>query len=246
MMPVLTIRAPIVALAGAVLAAGLAGCDSSPKPKASSYTVQSVKAGFITTGDLGAGTIQVDDSGHAGAHIIYTPPDSVPTCPYVQRADNVTGNVAPAVELPGSNSTGRFVVGPRDPAKTPLATVTEGALVFASSALADKGMDQVNVQTARCPGAFTILGGPPVIIGDYKINNRSFDVSGWRGFAQQLVHTFPADVDPETYDDLVTVVVHRANAIIYVGYEQTKKVGERADSATKVRAALQRTLARLR
>lgn len=233
------------ALAGVVAAAGLAACDSSQKPKASSYTVQSVKTGFITTGDLGAGTIQVDDSGHTGAHIIYTPPDSVPTCPYVQRADTVTGNVAPAVELPGSNSTGRFVVGPRDPAKTPLATVTQGALVFTTAALADKGMDQVNAESAKCPGAFSILGGPPVIIGDYKINSRPFELGGWRGFAQQLVHTFPAGVDPDTYDDLVTVVVHRANAILYVGYEQTKKVGERADSAAKVRDALAHTLERL-
>lgn len=241
----MTTRLLTAALAGAVLAGGLAGCGSSPKPKASSYSLQSVKAGFISTGDLGAGTIQVDDSGHTGAHIIYTPPDSVPTCPYVQRADDVTGNVSPAVELPGSNSTGRFVVGPRDPAKTPLATVTQGALVFKTSALADKGMDQVNTETAKCPSAFSILGGPPVIIGDYKINSRSFELNGWRGFAQQLVHTFPAGVDPDTYDDLVTVVLHRANAILYVGYAQTKNVGDRADSATKVRAALQRTLKRL-
>lgn len=241
----MTTRILTAALAGAVLAGSLAACGSSPKPKAGSYSVQSVKAGFISTGDLGTGTIQVDDSDHAGAHIIYTPPDSVPTCPYVQRADDVTGNVPPAVELPGSNSTGRFVVGPRDPAKTPLATVTQGALVFKTSALADKGMDQVNTETAKCPSTFTILGGPPVIIGDYKINSRSFELNGWRGFAQQLVHTFPAGVDPETYDDLVTVVLHRANAILYVGYAQTKNVGDRADSAKKVRAALEHTLKRL-
>jgi hypothetical protein len=245
MVRVMTTRLVTAALAGVVLAGCLAACDGSPKPKASSYTVQSVKAGFITTGDLGAGTIQVDDSDHTGAHIIYTPPDSVPTCPYVQRADDVTGNVPPAVELPGSNSTGRFVVGPRDPAKTPLATVTQGALVFKTSALADNGMNQVDTETAKCPSAFTILGGPPVIIGNYTINSRPFELNGWRGFAQQLVHTFPADVDPETYDDLVTVVVHRANAILYIGYAQTKKVGDRADSAPKVRAALDHTLKRL-
>lgn len=233
-------------LAGAVLAGGLAACDSSPKPKAGSYTVQSVQAGLITTKDLGPGTIQIDESEqHIGAHVIYTPPDSVPTCPYVQRADTVTSQVAPAVELAGSNSTGRFVVGPRDPARNPLATVTQGALVFKTSLLAAKGMDQVNAETAKCPSAFTIFGGPPQIVGDYKINSRPFELDGWRGFAQQLVHTFPADVDPETYDDLVTVVVHRANAILYVGYAQTKKVGQRADSATKVRSALDHTLDRL-
>jgi hypothetical protein len=82
--------------------------------------------------------------------------------------------------------------------------------------LADQGMDRVQAAAAKCPAAFTILGGPPVIVGNYKTNSRPFRLGEWQGFAQQLVHTFPSDVDPGTYDDLVTVVVRKANAILYV------------------------------
>jgi hypothetical protein len=59
------------------------------------------------------------------------------------------------------------------------------------------------------------------------------------------VHTSPPDVNPDTYDDLVTVVVHKANAILYVGYTQIKTVGQRADTDKKVEALMTKTLARL-
>ena len=219
---------------------GRPGHRGPPPP----YTVASVKTGLITTGDLGAGAIEVDDSGH-GNHIIYTPPDSIPTCPYVQRADDVTTDVSPAVELAGGNSTGRFFVGPRDPSQTPVPVVTEGALVFKTDVLADQGMDKVQAEAAKCPAAFTILGRPPVIVGDYKTNSRPFQLGQWQGFAQQLVHTFPSGVDPGTFDDLVTVVVRKANAIVYVGFEQTKQTGQHADSASKVKDAMKVALGRL-
>jgi hypothetical protein len=239
----MTRTALVIALACAVIA----GCGSGspkkhgPRPP---YTVTSVKAGFITTGDIGPGAIEVDDSGH-GSHIIYTPADSIPTCPYVQRADDVTADVQPALELAGGNSAGRWVVGPRDPAQTPLPVVTQGALVFKTDVLADEGMDRVQAEAAKCPAAFSILGGPPVIVGNYKTNGRPLQIGEWQGFAQQLVHTFPSDVDPGTYDDLVTVVLSNANAILYVGFEQTKQAGQRADSATKVKDAMKVALGRL-
>ena len=235
------------ALAIVLACALLAGCaSSSPKKHGPPppYTVTSVKTGFITTGDLGAAAIQVDDSGH-GNHVIYTPPDSIPTCPYVQRADDVQTKVEPALELAGGNSTGRFVVGPSDPSRTPLPVVTEGALVFKTEVLADQGMDKVQAEAAKCPAAFTILGGPPVIVGNYKTNSRPFQLGDWEGFAQQLAHTYPSEVDGGTYDDLVTVVVHKANAILYIGFEQTKQTGQRADSATKVKDAMKVALGRL-
>jgi hypothetical protein len=234
-------------LAIVLACAVIAGCSSGAAKKhgpTPPYTVTSVKTGFITTGDLGAGAIEVDDSGHSN-HIVYTPPDSIPTCPYVQRADDVTADVSPALELAGGNSTGRFVVGPRDASQTPLPVVTEGALVFKTDVLADTGMDKVQAEAAKCPAAFTILGGPPVIVGDYKTNSRPFQLGEWQGFAQQLVHTFPSGVDPGTYDDLVTVVVRKANAIVYVGFEQTKQTGQRADSASKVKDAMKVALGRL-
>jgi hypothetical protein len=106
-------------------------------------------------------------------------------------------------------------------------------------------MDKVQAAAAKCPAAFTVLGGPPVIVGEYKTNSRPFQLGEWQGFAQQLVHTFPSDVDPRTYDDLMTVVVRKANAILYVGFEQTKQTGQRADSATKVKDAMKVALGRL-
>lgn len=232
----------------ALMCAVLVSCsDGSPRRHGPQppYTVASIKTGFITTSDLGKGAIEVDDSqSHLGAHFTFTAPDSIPTCPYVGRADDVS-DVQSAIELSGGNSTGQWVVGPGDPAQTPLPTVTEGAQVFKTDVLASQGMDKVQAEAAKCPDAYTILGGPPTIVGDYKTNSRPFQVGEWQGFAQQLVHTFPSDVDQSTYDDLVTVVVRKANAILYVGYEQTKQTGQRADSATKVKDALKVALGRL-
>lgn len=237
-------RGLVIVLACALLA----GCGSgSPKKHGPPppYTVTSIRTGFITPSDLGKGAIEVDDSqSHLGAHITFTAPDSIPTCPYVGRADDAA-NVESAIELAGGNSTGQWVVGPGDPSQTPLPTVTQGAQVFKTDVLADQGMDKVQAEAAKCPAAYSILGGPPTIIGDYKTNLRPFQLGEWQGFAQQLVHTFPSDVDQSTYDDLVTVVVRKANAIIYVGYDQTKQTGQRADSATKVKTALKVALGRL-
>jgi hypothetical protein len=111
--------------------------------------------------------------------------------------------------------------------------------------LAAQGMNQVPAEAAKCPATFSILGGPPVIVGNYTINSRPMQLGEWGGFAQQLVHTFPSGVDLGTYDDLVTIVVRKANAILYVGFEQTKQTGERADSATKVKDAMKVALGRL-
>ncbi|HYU05544.1 MAG TPA: hypothetical protein VEL02_17000 [Jatrophihabitantaceae bacterium] len=240
-------RSATLIAAAAVAGAVVAGCTghghATPKVLPP-FTVRSVQSGFITAHDLGDGAIQFADTGH-GAHIVYTPPDSIPTCPYVQRADDVTVTVQPAVELPGGNSTGRVIVGPRDASRTPLPVVTQGAVVFKNDTLAVVGMKTVQAESAKCPAAFTVLGGPPVIIGDYKVNQRPFELAGWHGFAQQLAHTFPPGMDDPTYDDLVTVVVQKANVILYVGFEQTKQTGERADSSSRVRAAMQVALNRL-
>lgn len=237
-------RTALLIMTCAVLVACGTGSPAKHGPQPP-YTVNTIKAGFITTGDVGKGAIEIDDSqAHLGAHFTFTAPDSIPTCPYVGRADDVS-DVQSAIELPGGTTTGQFVVGPSDPARTPLPVVTQGAQVFKSDVLADQGMDKVQAAAAKCPAAFTILGGPPVIVGNYKTNSRPFQLGEWQGFAQQLVHTFPSDVDPGTYDDLVTVVVRKANAILYVGYEQTKQTGQRADSATKVKDAMKVALGRL-
>ncbi|MFJ2033980.1 hypothetical protein [Streptosporangium sp. NPDC087985] len=233
--------------AAGVLALGvLAGCSSEAaepltKPP---YTVDSIRFGLVSPSDLGEGAIEIKDNGHS-SHVVNTPPNSIPTCPYVQRSDDVKVDVEPAVEPVGGNPTGRFIVAPQLVGTSSLPVVTQGAVVFQSSALADDTMNTVVAESAKCPEAFGVLGGPPSVVGAYKVGSRPIEMDGWKGFAQHLVHTSPPEVNPETYDDLITVVVHKANAIIYVGYAQIKAVGQRADSDEKVKALMKTTLARL-
>ena len=118
-------------------------------------------------------------------------------------------------------------------------------MVFQNAQLADAGMKQVNAAAAKCPGSFTILGGPPQILGSYTMNSRPLELHGWKGFAQQLAHTSPHDINPDTYDDLVTVVLHKDNAILYAGFAQIKKTGERADSGAKAEQVMKKSLERL-
>jgi hypothetical protein len=233
-------------LVAALLACGLlAGCGGGSGGSGPQYTVRSVKAGFVRKADLGGkGILAIQDTEHSN-HIIYTPTDSVPTCPYSQRADDLTHRVEPALELNGGNSTGRFILGPENPRRRQIPVVTQGAVVFKSTALAAEGMKRVTAEAAKCPSGFTIFGGPPEIIGHYTVNSRPFAVEGWSGFAQQLAHTSPKDVDPVDYDDLDTVVVRKANAILYAGFALVRKVGQRAESAARAQATLKHTLARL-
>jgi hypothetical protein len=230
-------------LAAIVFAAlALAGCGGNDSP---GYTQRSIKTGFVKPADLGGkDIIEFEDDGVAG-HIIYTPEDSVPTCPYAQRADDAPRGTTAAVQLQGGNSTGRWIVGPNNPTRDAPPVVTQGAVVFQSTQLADAGMKRVNAAAAKCPGSFTILGGPPQIVGTYTVNSRPLDLHGWKGFAQQLAHESPDDVNPDTYDDLVTVVLHKGNAILYAGFAQIKNTGERADSGVKAEQVMKKSLQRL-
>ncbi|MEO3868845.1 hypothetical protein ABGB18_08455 [Nonomuraea sp. B12E4] len=235
-----------LAAAGALALGVLAGCSgTAPQPQAKPpYTVDSVRAGLVRPADLGEGAVETEDSDH-GSHVIYTPPNSIPTCPYVQRSEDVKVVVQPAVEPVGGNPTGRFIVGPQRVGPSSLPVVTQGAVVFQSDALAGNTMSAVTTESAKCPEAFSVFGGPPSVVGEYKVGSRPIELNGWKGFAQHLVHTSPPEVNPETYDDLVTVVVHKANAIVYVGYAQIKKVGQRADTDEKIETLMSTTLARL-
>ena len=237
-------RRPGAVFVAAVLAlvprCGGGGGDSS------GYTQTSIKTGFVKPADLGGkNMIEFEDDGVAG-HIIYTPEDSVPTCPYVQRADDAPATRRPppsscrAATRPAAGSSAR-TARPRDAPPV----VTQGAVVFQNDQLADAGMKKVNAAASKCPSSFTILGGPPQIIGAYTINSRPLELHGWKGFAQQLAHTSPRDINPDTYDDLVTVVLHKGNAILYAGFAQIKNTGERADSGEKAEQVMKQSVARL-
>src|SRR5690242_4521367 len=221
----------------------LAGCGGGTD--SSGFTQRSIKTGFVKPADLGGENIvSFEDDGAAG-HIVYTPEDSVPTCPYVQRADDAPRDSTAAVELQGGNSTGRFIVGPNQVSREAPPVVTQGALVFHTAQLADAGMKKVNAAAAKCPGKWTILGGPPQIIGTYTVTSRPIELHGWKGFSQQLAHLSPKEFNLDTYDDLVTVVLHKGNAILYAGFAQIKKTGERADSGQKAEQVMKHALARL-
>ncbi|MEU8263160.1 hypothetical protein AB0C02_21335 [Micromonospora sp. NPDC048999] len=224
----------------------LTGCSSgTPEPLTKPpYTVDSIRLGLVRAGDLGDGATEIKDNGHS-SHVVYTPPNSIPTCPYSQRSEDVGADVQPAVEPVGGNPTGRIIVAPELLGPSSLPVVTQGAVVFQSSSLADSTMNTVVAESAKCPATFSVLGGPPSVLGEYTVGSRPIEIGGWKGFAQHLVHTSPPDVNPDTYDDLVTVVVHKANAVLYVGYAQIKAVGQRADSDEKVKTLLKTTLARL-
>jgi hypothetical protein len=237
-------RRPLAALVATALALAVAGCGGGGDQPA--FTQSSIKSGFVKPADLGGkGVIEFQDDGSAG-HIIYTPEDSVPTCPYAQRADDAPAGTVAAVQLQGGNSTGRWIVGPSNPQHDSPPAVTQGALVFQTDQLADAGMKKVNASVSKCPGTFTILGGPPQIVGSYTIHTRPLELNGWKGFSQQLAHTAPKDVNPDTYDDLVTVVLQKDNAILYAGFAQIKDTGERADSGAKAEQVMKQALARLK
>ncbi|HWK30025.1 MAG TPA: hypothetical protein VNS09_25875 [Solirubrobacter sp.] len=234
--------APRALAATVAVAAALAGCGGGGSGQ--QYTTQSIRAGLVKPADLGKGAIELRDTGHA-SHVIYTPPESVPTCPYVQRADDTTGLIEAAVVLDAGSPTRRIIVSPPNPERSQLPVVEQGAVVFANDALATTGMQRVTAAAGKCPKAFTVLGGPPVVVGSYAVNTRPIEIDGWKGFAQQLAHQSPKDFGVDTYDDLMTIVLRKANAIVYAGFAQIKKVGEPADSSAKAETTLRRTLARL-
>jgi hypothetical protein len=237
-----TASSTLAAIVAATVA--LTGCGGGGSGS-SGYTKSSIRTGFVKPADIGKGAIEFEDDGVAG-HIIYTPEDSVPTCPYAQRADDAPRGTTAAVQLQGGNSTGRWIVGLSNPQPGAPPVVTQGAVVFQTAQLADAGMKKVNAAAAKCPGTFEILGGPPQIVGSYTANSRPIDLHGWKGFSQQLAHTSPQDVNPDTYDDLVTVVLHKGNAILYAGFAQIKNTGERANSGEKAEQVMKQSLARLK
>jgi hypothetical protein len=226
----------------AVALVALAGCGGG----AADYTPDTIQSAFVAPADLGGGKdlVSFEDDGSAG-HIVYTPEDSVPTCPYAQRADDAPAGTIAAVQLQGGNATGRFIVGPVNATPEAPPVVTQGAVVFESAQLADAGMKKVNASAAKCPGSFTVLGGPPQIVGSYTVNSRPLELDGWKGFTQQLAHTSPPEINADTYDDLVTVVLHKGNAILYAGFAQVKNAGERANSGERAEQIMKQALGRL-
>ncbi len=230
------------ALVCLVLAA-LAGCGSDGK---SSYTEADVKAAYFRVADESAVMQRqvkeywVDEEFHA--HANYVPREALETCPLTQRA-NAPSESEHVVVPDAAEPIAEFVIGPKrdDDIRTP--SITQGAFVFGTSAIADSGMKLASDAMSKCPAKYDVRGGPSPILGTYNVSSRPLETEGWRGVLQQIAHTNPAD--DVYYEDAAHVIVQRANVILYMDVTHRKIIGERSDSSAKAEAVLRTVLKRL-
>jgi hypothetical protein len=229
-------RSFVVLFAGLALAA-CGGAGAKP------YSVAGVKSAYFQARDfspLMQGYYQ-DPDDHS--HTNYVPIGGLEVCPLAQRANYDAATVANAIEPKAAEPAPQFVVTPKSPDDTRTPTITQGALVFGTSAIAESGMNAVSSGMAKCPTAYEVRGGPSPILGTYGASSRPIEVSGWKGMIQQIAHTYPQD--QVYYEDLAHVVVGRGNVILYVDVTHQKIIGERADATATAERVLKTVLKRL-
>ncbi len=221
-------------------ALALAACGGSgAKP----YTVARVKAAYFQARDfspLMSGYYQ-DPDDHS--HTNYVPIGGLEVCPLAQRANYDSPTVANAIEPKAAEPVPQFVVAPTSLEDTRTPTITQGALVFGSSAIAESGMHAVSSGMEKCPTGYEVRGGPSPILGTYSASARPFESGGWKGMVQQIAHLYPQDA--VYYEDLAHVVVGRGNVILYVDVTHEKIIGERADAIATAERVLKTVLKRL-
>jgi hypothetical protein len=225
-----------------LLLAVLAGCGSDGR---SAYTSQDVKAAYYKASDEGAraATFQdywVDDEYHS--HANYVPRESLETCPLMQRAD-APSFAEHAITPKAGEPVSEFVVGPAQDTDVRTPSITQGALVFGTPAIADEGMDAVGNAMSKCPAQYEVRGGPPPILGTYSVSSRPVEAGAWKGVIQQIAHT--SQFDEVYYEDAAHVVVQRANVILYLDVTHRKVIGERADASAKAESVLRTVVKRL-
>ncbi|HEY6889704.1 MAG TPA: hypothetical protein VI300_18035 [Solirubrobacter sp.] len=226
------------------LAMALAGCGSGAK---STYTGAEIKAAYFKASDESATArplvegVWVDPDDHQ--HTNYVPREGIETCPQGQRANSAAPIDGNSVTPDAGEPVNQFVVAPKRPDDVRTPQITQGALVFGTSAIADTGMKKVAGAMAKCPGSYKVLGGPSPILGTYSVSSREIESAGWKGYLQQIAHTNPAD--DVYYEDSAHVVVQRANVILYLDVTHSKIIGERSDASTKAESVLHTVLTRL-
>jgi hypothetical protein len=233
-----------VALVCVALAAVVAGCGSDSN---ATYTGADIRAAYYQASDESA-TVRpavegtwVDPDQHE--HTNYVAREAIETCPQAQRANANAVLDGNSVTPDAGDPVNQFVVAPKSPDDIRTPQITQGALVFGTSAIADTGMKAVAGALAKCPGTYEVRGGPSPILGTYSVSSREIDSGGWKGYVQQIAHTNPAD--DVYYEDAAHVVAQRANVILYLDVTHSKIIGERSDSSTKAEAVLRTVIKRL-
>jgi hypothetical protein len=223
--------------------AAVVGCGAEGT---SSYTGADVKAAYFRVADESEVTkllveeYWVDDEYHS--HANYVPREALETCPLTQRA-NAPSESEHAIVPKAAEPITEFVVGPKraDDVRTP--SITQGAFVFGTSAIAGEGMKAASNAMAKCPAQYEVRGGPSPIIGTYNVSSRPLEAGGWTGVLQQISHLNPAD--DVYYEDAAHIIVQRANVILYLDVTHRKIIGERSDSSPKAESVLRTVLKRL-
>jgi hypothetical protein len=217
----------------------LAACGGSAKP----YTVAGVKSAYFKARDGGPAMQGYYQDPDDHSHTNYVPYGGLEVCPLAQRANYDAPTVANAIKPEAAEPVQQFVVAPKALEDTRTPTITQGALVFGTSAIAKQGMNAVSSGMEKCPTAYEVRGGPSPILGTYGASSRPVEIAGWKGMVQQIAHTFPQD--QVYYEDLAHVVVGRGNVILYVDVTHEKIIGERADATATAERVLQTVLKRL-
>jgi hypothetical protein len=220
----------------------LAGCGSDGP---SAYTGKAIKAAYYKAADEGAHRTAfqdywVDDEYHS--HANYVPRESLETCPLMQRAD-APSYAEHAITPKAGDPVTEFVVGPALDTDVRTPSITQGALVFGTSAIAGEGMDAVGSAMSKCPAQYEIRGGQSPILGTYSVSARPLELGGWKGVLQQIAHT--SQYDDVYYEDAAHVVVQRANVILYLDVTHRKIIGERSDASAKAESVLRTVVKRL-
>jgi hypothetical protein len=230
-------------LAILVVLAAVAGCGGADRK--ASYSDKDIKAAYYKATDEGAGArafqdYWVDDEYHS--HANYVPREALETCPLMQRAD-APSYAANAITPKAGQPVSEFVVGPALDTDVRTPSITQGALVFGTSAIAGAGMDAVGNAMAKCPAQYEVRGGPSPILGTYSVSARPFEAGGWKGVVQQIAHT--SQYDDVYYEDAAHVVAQRANVILYLDVTHRKIIGERSDASLKAESVLRTVVKRL-
>ena len=228
------------------LAVIAAGCgDSGDSAVNRHYSVAQLKAAYLRAADTpepDAGEYWTDPGIHS--HADFVPFGSVEICPLTQRANVPVGSAPVHVMTPkGGEPAGQLVLDPEDADDHQTPVITQSALVFGTSAVAQAAMAKVQAAMEKCPASYVVRGGPPQILGSYALNSRPIEIDGWTGVAQQLAHGYQAS--EVYYEDVGHVVLQRDNVILDLLLSHEHVVGDRADSGELAEAAAKTILKRL-